>query len=208
MEHYVITIARGFGSGGKSIAMELAEELGIECYENRILALASEYSGYGEDVLMHFDEKINGSVMLSKLGKAVSEFGLRPMTSAFRVNQHIFDIQCSIIKQLASTQSCIIVGKCADYILKDMPNVVSIYIEAPRPYCRKRIMERQEVTAEQADELIHSTDKYRAEYYHFYTNGRSWTNPINYDMTLNSERAGHDDCIRLIKDYLKIKGLI
>lgn len=208
MDHYVVTIARGFGSGGKAVAMGLAEELGIECYEHRLLALASEYSGYEEDVLNHFDEKINGSVMINKLGKAVSELGLRPMTSAFRVNQHIFDIQSKIIRQLVSTQSCIIVGKCADYILRDMPNVVSVYIEAPREYCRKRIMEQKEVTAEEADELITSTDKYRAEYYHFYTNGRSWTDPINYDMTLNSAKVGNEGCITMIKDYLKMKHLI
>ena len=207
-EHYVITIARGFGSGGKAVAMGLAEELGIECYEHRLLALASEYSGYGEDFLNHFDETINGSVLLSKIGKKVSELGLRPMTNAFRVNQHIFDIQSKVIKELVKTQSCIIVGKCADYILKDMDNVVSVYIEAPRAYCRKRIMDRKNVTAEQPDELISETDKYRAEYYQFYTGGRSWTDPINYDMTLNSARVGHEGCITVIKNYLEMKHLI
>lgn len=207
-EHYVITIARGFGSGGKAVAMGLAEELGIECYEHRLLALASEYSGYGEDFLNHFDETINGSILFSKIGKKVSELGLRPMTNAFRVNQHIFDIQSKVIKELVKTQSCIIVGKCADYILKDMDNVVSIYIEAPRAYCRKRIMDRKDVTAEQADELISETDKYRAEYYQFYTGGRSWTDPINYDMTLNSARVGHEGCITVIKNYLEMKHLI
>lgn len=207
-EHYVVTIARGFGSGGKAVAMGLAEELGIECYEHRLLALASEYSGYGEDFLNHFNETINGSLVLSKIGKKVSELGLRPMTNSFRVNQHVFDIQSKVIKELVKTQSCIIVGKCADYILKDMDNVVSVYIEAPREYCRKRIMERKDVTAEQADELISKTDKYRAEYYQFYTGGRSWTDPINYDMTLNSARVGHDGCITVIKNYLEMKHLI
>lgn len=208
MDHFVVTIARGFGSGGKAVAMGLAEELGIECYEHRILALASEYSGYEEDILNHYDEKINGSVLVNKIGKVVSELGLRPVTSEFRANQHIFDIQSKIIRQLARTQSCIIVGKCADYILKDMPNVVSIYIEAPREYCRKRIMDRRQVDAVEADELISSTDKYRAEYYSFYTNGRNWTDPINYDMTLNSARVGHEYCITMIKDYLKMKNFI
>lgn len=208
MEHYVITVARGFGTGGKAIAMRLAEDLGIECYEHRILAMASEYSGYEEDVLNHFDEKINGSVMLNKLGRMASELGLRPMTNEFRANQHIFDIQSNIIRELAKTQSCIIVGKCADYILKDMPNVVSIYIEAPREYCRKRIMKHENIDADKADALISSTDKYRAEYYKFYTNGNYWTNPVNYDLTLNSERVGHDNCIAMIKEYLKIKKYI
>lgn len=208
MSHFVITIARGFGTGGKTIAMELAKELGIECYERRLLALASEYSGYEEDVLNHFDEKINGSLLANKIGKIASELGLQPMTAEFRANQHIFDIQSHIIRKLAQDESCIIVGKCADYILKDMPDVVSIYIEAPRDYCRKRIMSRENVKAAKADELISSTDKYRAEYYRFYTGGKDWTDPTNYDMTLNSARIGHENCIALIKDYLKMKNYI
>lgn len=208
MENYVVTIARGFGSGGKSIAMGLAEELGIECYEHRLLALASEYTGFDEDVLNHYDEKIRGSVLMNKMEKAATELGLRPMTREFRANQHIFDVQTQIIRELAKSQSCIIVGKCADYILRDMPNVVSVYIEAPREYCRKRIMARKDVTAKEADELISSTDKYRAEYYSFYTGGQYWTNPINYDMTLNSERVGHEHCIEVIRKYLQMKGFI
>lgn len=208
MDNYVVTIARGFGSGGKAVAMGLAEELGIECYEHRILAMASQYSGYEEDSLSDFDEKINGSVLMNRIGKKASELGLRPMTGEFRANRHIFDVQSKIIMELAKTQSCVIVGKCADYLLKDMPNVVSVYIEAPREYCRKRIMERKDVDAAQADELITSTDKYRAEYYKFYTNGGSWMDPTNYDFTLNSGRVGHEGCIRMIKDYLKMKHLI
>lgn len=208
MENYVVTIARGFGSGGKAIAMGLAEQLGIECYEHRLLALASENTGLDENMLNHYDEKIHGSMLINKLGKAVSELGLRPMTGEFRANQHMFDIQTKIIRELVKSQSCIIVGKCADYILRDMPNVVSVYIEAPREYCRKRIMDRKNVTAEEADELISATDKYRAEYYSFYTNGQYWTNPINYDMTLNSARVGHEQCIEVIKNYLQMKGFV
>lgn len=208
MGHYVITIARGFGSGGKSIAMGLANELGIECYEHRILALASQYSGYDEAVLANYNEKIKGSYFMNKIGQIAGELGLHPMNTEFHANQIIFDIQSKIIRELAETQSCIIVGKCADYILKDYPDTVKIYIEAPREYCRKRIMKKQGVDEKQADQLISSTDKYRAEYYQFYTNGNYWTNPINYDMTLNSEKIGHDNCIRVIKDYLKIRNLI
>lgn len=208
MEHYVITIARGFGSGGKAIGMGLAQKLGIECYEHRILALASQYSGYDADVLDHYDEKIKGSFLINKLGKIASELGLRPIISEFHANQVIFDMQSKIIRKLAETESCIIVGKCADYILKDMPNVVSVYIEAPREYCRKRIMKKQGVDAQKADALISSTDKYRAEYYQFYTNGNYWTNPVNYDMTLNSAKIGHNNCIEVIKDYLEMKQFI
>ena len=99
-------------------------------------------------------------------------------------------------------------GKCADYVLRDKPNVVSIYIEAPRRFCLKRTMENMHVSEEVAHATIERTDKFRADYYKYYTHGNYWTNPVNYDMTLNSERVGVDDCVRIIEQYLEIKGFI
>lgn len=207
MDNFVVTIARGYGSGGKVIAMKLAEQLGISIYEHRILALASEYSGYEEGKLVPFDERVNGSYLSKKLTQIASEYGIHPMTREFKQNQRIFDIQKRIIQDLADSESCVIVGKCADDILKNRKNVLSVYIEAPRPYCRARIMKKQNVSAEEADKLITTTDKYRAEYYRYYTGGNYWTNPVNYDITLNSERVGEDNCVETIIALLKIKGL-
>ena len=112
------------------------------------------------------------------------------------------------VLNLADTESCVIVGKCADYILQGRDNVVSVYIEAPRDYCIKRTMENMGVTEEVAEATIKQTDKFRADYYEYYTHGNYWTNPINYDMTLNSERVGIENCVAIIKNYLKLKGLI
>lgn len=89
--------------------------------------------------------------------------------------------------------------------MKDYPNVISIYIEAPREYCRTRIMRKMSLSAEEADRVITKTDRYRAAYYEYYTGGNYWTNPVNYDLTLNSERVGQDKCIELIKQYVKLK---
>jgi cytidylate kinase len=102
----------------------------------------------------------------------------------------------------------VIVGKCADYVLRDRENVVSVYIEAPRSFCVRRTMEHMGVTEKVAHATISKTDQYRADYYAYYTHGNYWTNPVNYDMTLNSERVGIASCVRLIEDYLVIKGLI
>lgn len=204
MDNYVITIARGFGTGGKQIGMALAKELGIECYENRIMTLASQYSGYGEELLE--DEKLKGSLFMNKLLRNLPISSKpRPMTAKFTSNKKTYEYQEKIIKQLAETESCVIIGKCADYVLKDYPNVVSVYIEAPRDYTRNRIMRRMLVSAEEADRLITKTDKYRADYYEFYTNGNYWTNPVNYDITLNSARLKEEVCIGLIKDVLRRK---
>lgn len=206
MDNYVITVARGFGSGGKQIAAKVAEELGIHCYENRILTLASQYSGYDEHVFQEEDEKLRGSLLVNKLSQLPLQKVPKPVLNTFRSNTNLFRYEAEIINRLADTESCVIVGKCADYVLKDRKNVISVYIEAPRAFCLERIMKRMDgITEEEAHKLISKTDKYRADYYKFYTNGNYWTNPVNYDLTLNSERVGVENCVRVIKDYLKIK---
>lgn len=126
----------------------------------------------------------------------------------FVSDDKLFEYQSEIIKDLAEKESCVIVGKCADYVLKGKPNVVSIYIEAPRAFCVNRTMENMGVTKEVANATIERTDKFRADYYEYYTHGNYWTNPVNYDMTLNSERVGVQNCVKTIEQYLIIKGLI
>lgn len=209
MDNFVVTFARGFGTGGKEIASLLAKDLGIHCYENRILTLASQMSGLDEKLFQSVNEKVrdNGgfSSFLKGLPRAKSYIA---RNEKFVSDDKLFEIQSDIIRNLAETESCVIVGKCADYILRDRPNVVSIYIEAPRAFCLKRTMEKMGVTKEVAAATIEQTDKFRADYYKYYTKGNYWTNPVNYDMTLNSEKIGIEDCVKLIKQYLCIKGFI
>lgn len=205
MEHYVVTIARGFGSGGKQIASKLAKQLGIHCYENRILTLASQYSGLKEADFEQADERLRGGYWAARLKEFPGSLTPRPVMDTFRSDSRLFEVQKKIIEDLADTESCVIVGKCADYILKERKNVVSVYIEAPRPYCRENIMNRMGVSASEADKLISRTDRYRAEYYRFYSDGNYWTNPVNYDITLNSDRVGEDNCVEVIKQMLRIK---
>ena len=202
--NYVITIARGFGTGGKVIAQTLADELGIPCYEHRILTFAAQLAGEDESKFVKHDERLSTKSIANIFHNITRSTKIHP-EGRFISDDNIFDYQKHIIEQLADTESCIIVGKCADWILKDRKNVISVYIEAPRRYCLKRIESRMNVSEEEANRLISNTDKYRADYYHYYTQGNNWTNPVNYDLTLNSERVGHDNCIKVIKDYIKIK---
>ncbi len=128
-DHYVITVARGFGSGGKEIARHLSEaELGIECYENRILTLASEMSGLDEELFSEVNEKLRGKKMARLLNALPKTLRPSPRENGFISDDRLFQFQKDIIMRLADTQSCIIVGKCADWILKDRKNVVSVYI--------------------------------------------------------------------------------
>lgn len=209
MDNYVVTFARGFGTGGKEIASKLAKELGIHCYENRILTLASQLSGLDESLFREVNEKVRDTGGFANFLKGLPRS--RKYISRdekFVSDDKLFEYQKTIIKNLADNESCVIVGKCADWVLKDCENVISIYIEAPREFCVKRTMEHMGVTEETAARTIEHTDKYRADYYAYYTQGNYWTNPVNYDMTLNSEKVGVDNCVKVIKEYMKIKGLI
>ena len=201
-KNYVLTIARGFGSGGKALGMRLADELGISCYENTILALASKMTGKETAELIEIDEKLRKGSINALLRKLPRTTEPKAVQKKFESDEEIYRAQCDIIRNLAETESCIIIGKCADFVLKNYDNVVSFYVEAPRSYCLERITKRMHVDEEEAAKLIEKTDKYRAKYYEYYTNGNYWTNPVNYDMTFNMARVGEDKCVQVIKDYL------
>lgn len=206
MDHYVITIARGFGSGGKEIGSKLAARLGIPCYESQILKMASDESGLNEALFSQVDEKLNveGRVR-SYLRRVPFEKVATPSMKEFTSDINLFNIQSQIIRHLANSESCIIIGKCADYVLRKYPNVLSVYIEAPRSACVNSIMNKMGVTEAEAHKLIEKTDKYRADYYKYYTHGGYRTNPVNYDLTLNSDRVGRDKCVDVLEQFLKIK---
>ncbi|MCR4644841.1 MAG: cytidylate kinase-like family protein [Oscillospiraceae bacterium] len=210
MGHFVVTFARGFGSGGKEIASRLAKDLGVHCYENRILTLASQLSGLDETLFQAVNEKITkkGATYAGMMKGLPRSRKYIARNEKFVSDDTLFSYQKQIIKNLADTESCVIVGKCADYILAGRHDVVSVYIEAPRDFCIRRTMAHMGVTEEVAAATIKHTDAYRAEYYAYYTHGNYWTNPVNYDMTLNSERVGIEECVEVIKAYMKIKGLI
>ena len=209
MGKYVITFARGFGSGGKEVASRLAKELGIHCYENRVLTLASQMSGLDQKLFDSVNEKVKKAGGFSHFLRGLPR--ARKYISRdekFNSDDKLFEYQNKIIKNLADNESCVIVGKCADYVLRDRENVVSIYIEAPREFCVKRTMEHMKVSKEVAEKTIIYTDKYRSDYYKYYTKGRSWTNPTNYDLTINTEKVGIGDSVSLIKEYLQLKKLL
>lgn len=206
MDNFVITIARGFGSGGKQIGLALSKQLGIPCYESQILSMASNYSGINKDLFFKVDEKLRGYHLIKRLMKSANKDDIvEPTDRSFISDVNLYNIQAKIIKELAKQQSCIIIGKCANHLLRDYDNTVSVYIEAPRAFCVKNVIERLGVTEEEAHRMIYQTDRYRVDYYKYYTGGETWTNPVLYDMTLNSDRMGMDKCTELIIQYLKIK---
>lgn len=205
MKTYIITIARGFGSGGKAISLKLSRKLGIPCYDQEILRMASEYSGVNELLFARSDEKIRSSFLYQLVMKSRSREIAAPDSREFVSDDNLYNIQAEIIRRLADSESCIIVGKCANDLLREYPNVISIYIEAPRAACLKAVTEKYDVDETKAANMIQKTDKYRSDYYTYYTGGKKWTDPVAYDLTLNSERVGYDGCTELIAEYVKIK---
>ena len=205
MKRFVVTIARGFGSGGKYIGEKLGERLGIPCYEKEILTMASEKSGISMEIFAQSDEKLKRSLLVKELTEIPRSKVLSPQDKAFTSDNNLFAIQTEIIQTLADTQSCIIVGKCADYILRNNNNVLSVYIDAPRRACLNSIMSKMSVSEKEANKLIEKTDKYRADYYKYYTGGRDWLNPTNYHLFLNSDKFGRDACVDILESIIEYK---
>ncbi len=201
---YVITIARGYGSGGRTIGKMLSEELGIPYYDRDLLRFASDDSGINEELFAKADEKLKKS-LLFKIARNIYKGELIPPDSDdFVSNDNLFNYQAKIIKELAETESCIIIGRCADFILKDYPNVVRLFVHAPLEDCINTLKEMTGKPEKELEKQILAIDKHRAEYYNYYT-GREWENAKHYDLCLNSSKLGFDKCVEIVKSYLDIR---
>jgi len=204
MDNIVITIARQYGSGGKTVGKMVAEELGIPFYSREIVRLASEESGINEALFGEVDEKL-GRTSLFKLSKTVYDGELiSPDSDDFVSHRNLFNYQAKIIKDLAAKESCVIIGRCADYVLRDYPNVMSVFVHADEQFCFERAMERNSLSPRDMEKYIARTDKYRGDYYKYYT-GNEWNDARNYDLCLNSGKLGFDKCKEEILAYRKIR---
>lgn len=204
MDQIIITVARQYGSGGKTIGEMVAKELDIPCYNREILRMASEESGINEKLFARVDEKLKGSALF-RISKSVYEGELLPPDSDdFTSTRNLFNYQAKIIKKLAETESCVIVGRCADYILRNYPNVMSVFVHAPHEFCLRQAMMRNIMTEREMEKFIANTDKYRGEYYRYYT-GWEWTDARHYDLCLNSSKLGFEKCKEEILSYRNIR---
>ena len=204
MENIVITIARQYGSGGKTVGQMVAKELGIPCYSRDILRLASEDSGISEGLFGEADEKLKNNPFLRFSKNVYDGDVIPPGSGEFVSDKNLFNYQAKIIKKLAETQSCVIVGRCADFVLKDYPNVMSVFVHADEQFCLDRAMERNSMTEREMKKTIAKIDKYRGDYYRYYT-GREWTDARNYDLCLDCGKLGFEKCKEEIIAYSKVR---
>ena len=204
MENVVITIARQYGSGGKTIGEMLAEELGISCYNREILKMASEDSGISENLFGQVDEKLNVGILQKLTKKIYSGDLVEPESDGFVSKDNLFNYQAKIIKQLARQESCVIVGRCADFVLRNFDNVARVFIHADEEFCMKNAMERNSMAAREMEKHIAKVDKYRGDFYRYYT-GNEWSDARNYDLCIDSGKLGFEKTVAEIKSYLQIR---
>lgn len=204
MEKVVITIARQYGSGGKTVGQMVADELGIPFYSRDILRMASEDSGISEALFGEADEKLKKNPLLRIIKNVYDGDLIPPDSDGFVSDKNLFNYQAKIIKQLAERESCVIVGRCADYVLRDYPNVMSVFVHADEEFCFDRAMERNSLSAHDLKKYIAKIDKYRGDYYKYYT-GQEWTDARNYDLCLDSGKLGFEKCKEEILAYRKVR---
>ena len=200
-KNFVIAITRTCGSGATSISKQLADDLCIDLYDRKLLQLASDDSGINEALFAQADEHVKNSLLYRVSRKVYNGELIPPESDDFTSNDNLFNYQAKVLKELAEKESYICIGRAADYILRDNPNLITVFIYAPLEKCIDKEMDRLGINRKQAEKHILSTDKYRREYYKYHT-GREWENPYNYDLCLNTGKLTYDQCVEVIKNYL------
>lgn len=205
--NFIITIGRQFGSGGREIGEVLAKKLNIPFYDKELISLAAKESGMDTEVFNNVDERATNSLLYS-LSMGLYSFGSNFSNSnELPVNDRLYILQHQIIKKLASEGPCVIVGRCADYVLKDFDNCVNVFIHADMEYRKKRAVEIHDVKKNKAEQIVNKTDKVRANYYGFYS-GQKWGFAQNYDLCIDSSKLTTDQAVALIESYLDIRSAV
>ena len=189
MQNRVITISREFGGGGRTIGKKVAEELGIPCYDSELLQKIAEESGFDENYIKDAGEYAPGGFLAS----AFSHRGAGPNNA-----DYLWEIQYKIITELAEKGPCVIVGRCADYILRDKADCLKVFVHADLSFRAERIVKEYGERDVSPEQRLKDKDKRRAAYYRFYTDMK-WGHAQNYDITLNSGTLGIDKCVAIIK---------
>ena len=202
MDKFVITIARETGSGGLNITRKLSDALGVPYYDRDLLRKASEVSGIHERLFGAADERIGLKEMLSAAEKVYTGELLPPDSDDFTSTRNLFSFQAKIIKELAETESCIILGRCANYLLADRKDVLRVFIHAPLEAREERVASYSLAwSPREVTKYIRLEDKRRASYYRYYT-GEEWRDAAGYDLSLDSSALGEEGCVQRILDVL------
>lgn len=204
MGNKIYTIGREFGSGGKDVGEALAKRLGIKLYDKELLQRAAKESGFCEEVFENHDERPTSSFLYSLVMDtySINSYASAPFLD-MPLNHKVFLAQFETIKKIASQESCVIVGRCADYALSDNPDCMNIFIHSDMENRIKMVSKRCNITENKAKDMIQKNDKQRASYYNYYTS-KSWGDSTSYHLTLDSGKLGIDGCVEMILKFREI----
>ena len=198
----IINVGRQFGSGGRLVALALGRKLGIPVYDQELIAIAAEQSGFSKELFANSDEKRN----LLALSSFIVDVGRFGSADNYMSDNQLFVIQSNVIRSLADKGPAIFIGRCSDYILRDR-KCLDVFVTATDEVRIKRIAERMNITPEQADSLMRKKDRTRETYYNYYTFG-NWGVASNYDLCVDSSVLGIEGTADMIIDFCRRAGLL
>lgn len=201
----VITIGRQFGSGGRDVGKLIADSLGIPFYDKEIVELAAKKSNISYEAVKEIDERATNSLLYSIVTGSFGVKGLNaPLFYEMPMNDKFFIAQAEVIKELAQQGDCVIVGRCADYVLssEEDVDVVSVFVYSPIDFRMLRVAESMNLTLNRAKDYIQKTDKQRRTYYDYYTS-HEWGKMQNYDICINTQKTGIEKAAEMVVNYLK-----
>ena len=200
----IITVGRQYGSGGREVAKKLAEIMNVSFYDKELLTEASKDSGICQEVMETYDEKQGKRGFFSMMGNIQGRMDPAGMYLEMPLNHRIFLAQFDTIRRIADQGPCVIVGRCADYVLRDHENVLNVFIKASMEERVKRISRLYELDPMKAEESIRKADKQRATYYNYYATG-TWGDVSNYHLTMDTGVLGIDGAVELIRRGVELQ---
>lgn len=202
MGNQIITVGRQFGSGGRTIAKKLAERLGIKYYDKELITIAAKESGISPEIFEKVDEEAANSLLYSMVIGMYATSNRIASYGDISINDRIFRVQTEFIEKIAAEGPCVIVGRCSDYILRDNPNCLNVFIYSDIEKRIKRAQEEYNIQTKNIKEFILRSDKKRANYYNFYS-GKKWGAIANYNICLDSGKIGIDGCVDVLEKLVK-----
>jgi len=200
----IITVGRQYGSGGREVAKKLAEIMNVSFYDKELLAEASKESGICQEVMENYDEKQEKRSFFAMMGGFQGRADGGGMYLEMPLNHRIFLAQFDAIRKIADQGPCVIVGRCADYVLRDHENVLNVFIKADMEERIKRICRLYELDPMKAEETIRKADKQRATYYNYYATG-SWGDAVNYHLCVDTGVLGIEGAVELIRRAVELR---
>ena len=203
MKKKIVTISRQYGSGGRYIGENLAKAMGVPCYDEKLIDMVAKESGFAQSFVAEKGERMTGSLLFNIASSLSFANNVFSTNNGVTLQDEIYFTQNRIIKELADKGPCVIVGRCADYILREREDCLNVFIFEDNESKIKRAEKYFNITREEAPAVLKKKDKARANHYKYYTD-QEWGMASNYDLCLNSGLIGIEGCVKAIQQVLEL----